>query len=523
LPFAEGRVAGVDLSLGPQHRTRLDRSGSVRAGRFDAAVVAAFAVAVSAAGAARPSLWFDEAATISASTRSIPQLWGLLHNIDAVHGLYYLLMHGWYMVFGVSEFYSRLASCLAVGVAAAGVVVLARHFTTRTTAVCAGIVFAILPRVTWAGIETRSYALTAAAAVWVTLLLIVTVRRNSRRLWACYGLALVGSSLLNIFVVLLVLVHAVALTAVAARRAAVHRWIVTVVVAIAAVAPFLAFSRTQIAQVRWISPLGWHTVAEVMQEQYFDHSAAFAVAAGLLALPLAMRRFRPTDAGVRSLVLISSAWIVLPTAALLFYSAWLEPVYYPRYLSFTSPAMALLLAVGVTAVARTREATAAVLTVLAVAATPNYLLEQRGPYAKEGMDFSQVADVLTAHASPGDCLVLDNTTNWAPGPIRPLTAARPEAYAKLVDPGRGKRAADRNRLWDAHLGIWGVAGGLRRCTVLWTVSQRDTTVADRESGPALDPGPRLRRAPAYRVPQAMGFRVVERWQFSFAQVVKSTR
>jgi mannosyltransferase len=78
-------------------------------------------------------------------------------------------------------------------------------------------------------------------------------------------------------------------------------------------------------------------------------------------------------------------------------------------------------------------------------------------------------------------------------------------------------------LWDAHLGVWGVAGEIRGCTVLWTVTQRDSTVADRESGPALDPGPRLRRAPAFQVPQRMGFRVVERWQFSFAQVVKSTR
>lgn len=515
----------MDLSLGPQRFARLDRSGSLRAGRFDAALTALFAVAVSAAGAARPSLWFDEAATISASTRSIPQLWGLLHNIDAVHGLYYLLMHGWFAVFPVTEFYSRVSSCLAVGLATGGVVVLARCFASRTTAVCAGIVFAILPRVTWAGIEARSYALTAAAAVWLTVLLLHAVRRNARWLWVCYGLALVGSSLLNIFVLLMVLVHAVVLAAVTARRAVARRWIVTAAVAIAVLAPFLAFSRTQVAQVRWISPPGWHTVAEVVQEQYFDNSVAFAVSAGMVLglASLAMRRFGQTDPGVRSLVAISAAWIVLPTAVLLLYSVWWEPVYYPRYLSYTSPAMALLLAVGVTAIARTREAVAVLLTVLAVAATPNYLLAQRGPYAKEGMDFSQVADVLTANASPGDCLVLDNTTNWAPGPIRPLTAARPEAYAALVDPGRGRRAADRNRLWDAHLGIWGVADRLRPCTVLWTISQRDATVPDRASGRALDPGPRLRRAPAYRVPQAMGFRLVERWQFSFAQVVKSTR
>jgi len=202
---------------------------------------------------------------------------------------------------------------------------------------------------------------------------------------------------------------------------------------------------------------------------------------------------------------------------------WQSPIYYPRYLCFTAPAMALVLAICIVAVARTRERVTAVLAVFALAATPNYLLTQRGPYAKEGMDFSQVADVITAHASAGDCLILDNTATWKPGPIRPLTAARPAAYAKLIDPGRGQRAAERNRLWDAHIAIWSVADHVRQCTVLWTVSERDNTVPERQSGYGLDPGPRLRRAPAYQVPQGLGFHIVERWQFSFAQVVKSTR
>jgi mannosyltransferase len=201
----------------------------------------------------------------------------------------------------------------------------------------------------------------------------------------------------------------------------------------------------------------------------------------------------------------------------------LQPIYYPRYLCYTSPAMALLLAVCIVALFRTRERVTAVLAAFALAATPYYLVGQRGPYAKEGMDFSQVADVITAHASPGDCLILDNTTAWKPGPIRPLTAARPVAYEKLVDPGRGIRAPQRNRLWDAHLGIWGVADRVRHCTVLWTVSERDPAVPEHQIGPALDPGPRLKRAPAYQVPQRLGFHIVERWQFNFAQVLRSTR
>src|SRR5690242_14029941 len=104
--------------------------------------------------AGRPSLWFDESATISASySRSVPELWKLLGHIDAVHGLFYLLMHGWFCLFPATEFWSRVPSCLAVGIAAAGVVVLARQFLPRSTAVYAGIVFAILPRVTWAAVE----------------------------------------------------------------------------------------------------------------------------------------------------------------------------------------------------------------------------------------------------------------------------------------------------------------------------------------------------------------------------------
>lgn len=59
----------------------------------------------------------------------------------------------------------------------------ARQFSGRTTAVCAGLVFAILPRTTWAGMEARSYAMSVAAAIWLTVLLVAAARRNRPRLW----------------------------------------------------------------------------------------------------------------------------------------------------------------------------------------------------------------------------------------------------------------------------------------------------------------------------------------------------
>jgi mannosyltransferase len=91
------------------------------------------------------------------------------------------------------------------------------------------------------------------------------------------------------------------------------------------------------------------------------------------------------------------------------------------------------------------------------------------------------------------------------------------------------RAVDRNRLWDGHIAIWAVADRVQRCTVLWTVTDRDHTLPDHDAGAdhgaglPLEPGPRMLRAPAYRVPLRLGFRIVERWQFNFAQVTRSTR
>jgi mannosyltransferase len=493
---------------------------------LDPAVLATVTMVVAVLGADRPSLWYDEAATISAASRPVSKLWAMLGNIDAVHGLYYLMMHGWLLMFPPTELLLRLPSTLAVGLAAAGVVILGKQLSTRAVALTAGAIFAVLPRVTWAGIEARSYALTMAVAVWLTVLCVAAIRRRSVALWLMYALGIALATVVNVYVLLVIAAHAALVASLAARQPrTVIGWVLAAGTAIAAVTPFLIFSRTQIAQVGWIAPPGLHSVAEVLREQYFDHSLPFAVGAGLIMLAAALHRrpsrLLPENTGWR-LVGVAVAWMAVPTAVLLTYSVFDTPVYYPRYLSFTAPAMALLLGVCTVAVARATVPITAVVALFAAVAAPNYAVTQRGPYAKEGMDFSQVADVIAAHSGPGDCLALDNTITWEPGPIRALTAARPSVYAKLVDPGRGRSGIERNMLWDSHNSIWGWTGRLRRCTVLWIVTDRDRTLPGHQTGDAIRAGPRLIAAPAFQAARGCGFHIVERWQFSFAQVVKST-
>ncbi len=515
----QGTADAVDEAAPARARGRL----------LDPWAIALSATAISAAWACRPSLWFDEGATISAAaSRTLPELWRLLGHIDAVHGLYYLLMHGWFAIFPPTEFWSRFPSALAIGAAGAGVTVFSRQFSTRATAVCAGAMFAVLPRITWAGMEARSYAFAVAASIWLTVLLLATVRRNAARLWVCYALALALAILLNINLVLLVPVYGVLVPLTASgdrRRTAVLWWVGASAVAIGAMTPFMLFAHGQVFQVNWIYPVSWHYAFDIVQRQYFDHSIPFAIlsAAVIVAAIAARLAGAPAPAGdMRRLMILCVVWVVVPTALVVIYSAISEPIYYPRYLIFTTPAAAVVLAVCIVTLARKPWPIAVGVLLFAAAALPNYLFTQRWPYAKEGWDYSQVADLVSSHAAPGDCLMVDNTVPWRPGPIRALLATRPAAFRSLIDVERGAYGPKVGWLWDGHVAVWLTTAKINKCTTIWTITDKDKSLPDHQAGQSLPPGV-FGRTPAYRFPSYLGFHIVERWQFHHSQVVKSTR
>jgi mannosyltransferase len=526
----------VSTTLAQRGSDVVDEPAPVRPrGRLlDPWAIAVLTAVISGGWAGRPSLWFDEGATISAAaSRTLPELWRLLGHIDAVHGLYYLLMHGWFMAFPPTEFWSRVPSCLAVGAAAAGVTVFTKQFAAqvsgRSTAVCAGIVFAILPRITWAGIEARSYAFAAAAAVWLTVMLVAAVRRNRPRVWLCYALTLMLSILLSLNLVLLVAVYAAILPLLApkgSRKSPVIWWLASSVAAVAIMTPFLVFAHGQVWQVNWIFPVSWHYAFDIMLRQYFDHSVPFAVLTAVLlvaAIVAGLRGPRAAIGETRRLLVICTAWIVIPTAVVVIYSAVVEPIYFPRYLILTAPAVAVVLGVCIVTIARKPWPIAGVVLLFAVAAVPDYLFTQRWPYAKEGWDYSQVADLISAHAAPGDCLMVDNTVPWRPGPIRALLATRPAAFRSLIDVERGVYGPKVGSLWDGHVAVWLTTAKINKCPALWTVTDRDKSLPDHQTGQSLPTGTAFGRAPAYRFPSYLGFHIVERWQFHYSQVIKSTR
>jgi mannosyltransferase len=494
---------------------------------LDPLIVAVLAATVSLVGAGRPSFWYDEAATISASySRSLSQLWQMLGNVDAVEGLYYVLMHGWFKIFPPTEFWSRVPSGLAIGGAAAGVVVLGKQFSSRTVALASGVVCAILPRATWAGIEARPYALSMMAAVWLTVLLIYAARRDNGWVWLSYGIVLAMSILLNVYLVLMSPVHVVFICLFRRSRTVVTRFALTSAVTGCALAPFVIAAIGQAHQISWVAPIGHRTIEDVAIQQYFERSPPFTIVSALVvATAIVLWLFTSARLPERDgqLLILAIGWLVLPTASIVTWSALVHPIYTPRYLAFTAPAMALIVGVCIGALAVRPWAAPAIVSLLAIAAAPNYVWAQRNQYAKYGMDYSQVADVITAKAAPGDCLLVNDTVTFMPAPMRPLMAARPDAYRKLIDLTLWQRATDRRDVFDTNLIPEVVAKPLGHCRVVWIITQADKTRPDHEQAAQLPPGERFGATPAFAVPHGLGFRLVERWQFNLVQVIKATR
>src|SRR4029077_4069478 len=132
----------------------------------------AAALAIMLWGLNGPSYWRDEADTVSAVAHSPAQLIRMLGHVDAVHGLYYLLLWPVARVAGTGEMATRLPSALAMTAAALGVSAIARRLRSRRAALCAGLVYAALPAVTQQGHDARPYAMLTAAVVLASYLLL---------------------------------------------------------------------------------------------------------------------------------------------------------------------------------------------------------------------------------------------------------------------------------------------------------------------------------------------------------------
>ncbi len=486
LPHARARRFGADAGIGPL-----------------AALLGATGWLASFIGSWIPAFWGDEAASIMSAERPLATIWRELGRVDAVHGSYYLFLHFWIRAFGTSELSVRLPSTIAAGFAIAGTVVLAdRLFAhtpggarpgngglgTRRIAVIAGIVMILLPRVGSMAGEARSYAIGTAVAVWLTILFLglLTRRVTARLPWLAFAVVFAVAIYVFLYLALLAVVYAIVILAHRPGRAVALRWFAASAVAVLLAAPVIGYALGERGQISFLAHRNYVTFTRLFVIQWFGNPwlaaagwALIAVAAGVLFPAWWRAKSRLPGPVPRESVLpgaLLGAWLVLPMGILILGNALVSPMYSIRYLSFVTPAVAILVAVGVSALGARRGTrrgprgwiqAAAVAALIALALPTNYF--QRTEFAKDGgSDLRQAAQVVGALASAGDAVVFDETARPS---RKPRLALRlyPQYFAGLSDVTLRTPYFQRSGIWDSVWPIASVAPSLRQASTVWDI------------------------------------------------------
>jgi mannosyltransferase len=471
-----------------------------------------------------PSLWRDEAATISGSQRSIAQLGSLMKNQDAVHAFYYLLMHYVIAVGGISATVLRLPSLIAMCLAVAMTAVVGRRLARYTAiprpdlvGLIAGLMVTAIPITTRYAQEARPYALTSLFAVIATYALLRAAGRASWSWWVIYTLAMTVTGLFNMFAVLLAVAHGVSLLAARTKGSAgavdvdsggaasgradsgpassartnsggageegavapgsLWRWLVACVVSAALLLPVAIFSIDQSSQLSWVQKPTPSTVASLVRD--FGGSTVLVLVAVLLGwLGLIAARGLRLRSGL-TLTVVAVPWLVLPPVVLIA-GSFIHPVYVERYVIFCLPALAMLTAAGLVWLTwLTWQAVggqgvtggsakllavlpSAVLAILTVVALISPQVAVRRVTSRPD-DLVGVANVIRAHERPGDAIL------YMPWDAEIVRVPYPSTYQPLRDIAFGQSPAVSGTLrgFPAPIGV--IASRLRVASRVWTV------------------------------------------------------
>ncbi|WP_328405170.1 hypothetical protein OHS70_37675 [Streptomyces sp. NBC_00390] len=365
------------------------------------------------------TLWGDEAVTYEIAHRTVPEIWRTLGSVDAVHGLYYLLMHALFTVWEGGLVALRLPSAVGMTVTAAGVTLIGARLAGPRAGLLAGLLLPLLPTVQRFAQEGRSYALVCGLVTCGTWLLL-------ERRWAVYGAVMLVACLLHEFAVLALLAHGVTVlgrwpcaevvpdrrgTARSGRRVGLglgktraRGWTVAAGAVAVGLAPLAAFSTTQAGQVEWIGRPG---------------AGQLAVFGALALLGWACAR-TPSGQAVRSVAL---PLLILPMGLLMAVS-FVHPLFVDRYVLPYVIGLALLLGAVLDQYwSRALALSAAAAAMLTLVAHGPFL---RSPDSRKN-DVRAVAHAIRDTADPGDGLL------FTPARRRVWTLVEPAAFRELTD------------------------------------------------------------------------------------------
>lgn len=425
-------------------------------------------------GLDRGGIWRDEAATFQVARRTVPQIWRLLHEVDAVHGLYYLFMRP-VLALHPGEVLLRLPSVLAAAATAGLVAALGTRLARPRVGLWAGLLYAVNPMVGHYAQEGRSYAMVAAGAAGATLLL---VRAVGGRSWAPYAAVLAVTCLLHEFAVLLLLAHAVTLALAGVPRRVWAGWLCAAGVVALALLPLALLSHAQSAQVGWLRSPGQDSIDRLVH-QFAGPTDEVLVPCLLLMyvalhrMYVALRRPRAARHGREpTLAAVALPLLLVPPAILMTVSQW-SPLYDDRYVLYALAGAPLLVAAGADRIARAvprlprvTVTVAGVLAVAVVCAHQLPLLRQDRSVTGRGGDNLAAASALAARElRPGDPVL------FLPSIGRRSALAYPKGFRATRDVALAESAPASGTLYGVEVGPDTLRRQLAELDHVWLVAE----------------------------------------------------
>ncbi|MFD4529791.1 hypothetical protein ACFWP7_39020 [Streptomyces sp. NPDC058470] len=450
------------------------RSGIGRTEVVAVLVPVAVMFAIGLWGLDRGGMWRDEAVTFQVARRSVPQIWQLLHSVDAVHGLYYLLMHV-VLALHPGEVALRLPSVCGAATTAGLVAALGVRLGCPRVGLWAGLLYAVTPMAGHFAQEGRSYALVAAGVAGATLLLVRAVRTGA---WWAYGGTVAVTCLLHEFAVLVLLAHAVTLALTRVPRRVWRGWARAAGVAVLVLLPLAVVSKGQSAQVAWLSAPGLDSVDHLLRAfagpELMVHVPYLALIALALSFPPARQgAWQSERRGARqgerrgklTLRAVALPLMVVPPAVLMTVSRF-SPLYDERYVLYALAGAPLLAAAGAERLVQLapRPAVSTLTGVLAVALVFVWqlpVLRQDRTPGRRPDNLAVVSALAGRELRPGDpvlflpSIVRRSALAYPKGfrGVRDIALRKPgpvsgTLYGQETDPGELRRRLDRlDRVW----------------------------------------------------------------------------
>jgi mannosyltransferase len=360
-----------------------------------------------------PAYSRDETATLSAAERPFGALVRMLHNVDVVHGTYYSLIWVIVLVAGPGELATRLPSAVATAVTAAVVFGLARRLVSPRAGLAAGLVFAVIPQVSYWGQTARPYALEITLAATASYLLVRAMQAaasgdKSYRWWiAAYGASLVSLGYVQFLGLLVIAAHLIPVARTWLRRHADGKgsglalgWLAAALTAVAIVSPVMVTGLEQRGIGKNPLDLGFiRNLVGLIGTTYMGELAGVAVVCAV-AISACRGRARLRADWPGDMIALCVPWLTVPPLILILHADG-SPLYI-RYLLFCAPAAAVLLGSGL-AVLGWIPGTA-ILAIFAALAVPT-MLRVRTPDGHGGADIVAADKIIARDRRPGDVLL----------------------------------------------------------------------------------------------------------------------